>query len=592
MSHGVYLNGHGGRKPQVVVNPLLRKIQRACRSTLHEPDLAANLDIADYINEKQGATARDACITLVELINSRNQHTSIFAISLLDVLVKNCGYPVHLQISRKEFLNELVRRFPEHPSMRYSRVQKLVLTAIEEWYQTIAKHGENKQDMGYIRDMHRLLKFKGYVFPKIDPKDLAVLKPTKQLKTATEIQKEQEIKQAARLEELIRRGKPEDLREANKLMKVMAGFKEDNAIQIKQSMNHELNKLKRKADIFNEMLSNTENTGSIKTNTALSELYSSLKTAQPKIKQIIEEEHEDDQFIQSLLMFNDSLNQLVTKYEFLKNGNTNEASAINVNTSSLSTLDSNHNGALANEINLIDFDDEPSPSPPVESENILLTTENSTTSTTNAATSNDLIDLLGDFNNLNLSNTSNNNTNFGMNGNISLGSAKPAEPILTSDLEPTPPPITASNDMNDLLGFDNDFITIPQPPIPVSSEPTTTHGQRVTVNKSNNLRVDFVVSRISSSSVKLEAILSNITKTDFSDVTFSLAVPKSMSLKLENQSHNKLEAHTSDDITQVALIENALSTSIKPLKVKWKVNYNENGIQPIEETAVYTLPQV
>lgn len=34
---------------------------------------------------------------------------------LLDTLVKNCGYPFQLQIATKEFLNELVRKFPERP---------------------------------------------------------------------------------------------------------------------------------------------------------------------------------------------------------------------------------------------------------------------------------------------------------------------------------------------------------------------------------------------------------------------------------------------------------------------------------------------
>lgn len=134
--------------------------------SLAEPDLALNLDIADYINEKQGAAPRDAAIALAKLINNRESHVAIFALSLLDVLVKNCGYPFHLQISRKEFLNELVKRFPGHPPLRYSKIQRLILTAIEEWYQTICKHSSYKNDMGYIRDMHRLLKYKGYAFPK------------------------------------------------------------------------------------------------------------------------------------------------------------------------------------------------------------------------------------------------------------------------------------------------------------------------------------------------------------------------------------------------------------------------------------------
>lgn len=34
---------------------------------------------------------------------------------LLDICVKNCGYPFHMQIATKEFLNELVRKFPDKP---------------------------------------------------------------------------------------------------------------------------------------------------------------------------------------------------------------------------------------------------------------------------------------------------------------------------------------------------------------------------------------------------------------------------------------------------------------------------------------------
>lgn len=217
MSQGIYLTDAPVRRPQLGGNSLIRKIQRACRLSLAEPDLALNLDVADFINAKQGASPREAAIAIVKLINSRDSHTAVFALALLDVLVKNCGYPFHLQISRKEFLNELVKRFPERPPLRFTKVQRLILTAIEEWYQTICKHASYKEDMGYIRDMHRLLKYKGYIFPKIKEEDLAVLRPGEHLKSPSEIQKEQEIAQAAKLEELIRRGRPDDLKEANKL---------------------------------------------------------------------------------------------------------------------------------------------------------------------------------------------------------------------------------------------------------------------------------------------------------------------------------------------------------------------------------------
>ena len=52
---------------------------------------------------------------IARLANHRNPHIAILALALLDTLVQSCGYPFHLQISTKEFLNELVRRFPERP---------------------------------------------------------------------------------------------------------------------------------------------------------------------------------------------------------------------------------------------------------------------------------------------------------------------------------------------------------------------------------------------------------------------------------------------------------------------------------------------
>ncbi|EDO18113.1 hypothetical protein Kpol_1031p17 [Vanderwaltozyma polyspora DSM 70294] len=564
MSHGIYLTDAPVRRPQTNGNPLLRKIQRACRMSLSEPDLALNLDVADYINEKQGASSRDAVITIARLINTRDTHTAVFALALLDVLVKNCGYPVHLQISRKEFLNELVKRFPEHPPMRYSKVQRLVLTAIEEWYQTICKHATYKEDMGFIRDMHRLLKYKGYVFPKIDDSELSVLRPNNSLKSASEIQKEQEIAQAAKLEELIRRGKPEDLKEANKLMKIMAGFKEDNLVQAKQAIVHELNKLKRKADLLNEMLNSTEGLQ----NETVEELYGSLKSAQPKFQKIIEEEQDEDtELVQDLLKFNDNVNQILEKYRLLKDGNTAAASQINPAAMSSAIQDS-HTGALANELNLIDFDDDmgSEPSAPVS-------TNNATTSA--AASADPLADLLGDLGDMNIS-TPSNQLSFGQGGDISLGSSQPAKPVLNTD----PSSLSTQNDAFDLLdGFDT------------ASPSASKTSQRVLVNQSSNLKLDFELTKTSNSSVDVKVIFSNLSSNTVNDLTFLLAAPKTMTLKLLPQSGNSMNALVSDGITQTAKIENATLDGAKPLKLKWKVTYTVNN-SPVEETAVFTLPKV
>ena len=57
-------------------------------------------------------------------------------------------------------------------------MQNKILGLIEEWRSTICQTSRYKEDLGYIRDMHRLLSFKGYVFPEVKMEDAAVLNPS------------------------------------------------------------------------------------------------------------------------------------------------------------------------------------------------------------------------------------------------------------------------------------------------------------------------------------------------------------------------------------------------------------------------------
>ncbi len=142
-------------------SPVEVYVHRACDPSLPEANYALNLELAEHINTKKANTPREAAMTIVRLINHRNPHISILAISLLQTLVQQCGYPFHLQISTKEFLNELVRRFPERPPPFPGPIMSRILDLIYSWKESICKESRFKEDFGNIRDMHRLLSFKG-----------------------------------------------------------------------------------------------------------------------------------------------------------------------------------------------------------------------------------------------------------------------------------------------------------------------------------------------------------------------------------------------------------------------------------------------
>ncbi|KAG9250605.1 VHS domain-containing protein [Emericellopsis atlantica] len=346
--------GEFGRAP----SQLQRFIQAACSPENYEPNLALNLEISDLINSKKGTAPREAATAIVNYINHRNPNVALLAVNLLDICVKNCGYPFHLQISTKEFLNELVRRFPERPPMRPTRVQAKILEAIEEWRLTLCETSRYKDDLGFIRDMHRLLSYKGYVFPEVRREDAAVLNPSDNLKSPEEMEEEEKEAQSAKLQELIRRGTPHDLQEANRLMKVMAGFDTRSKTDYRAKAAEEIGKIQAKARLLEERLEAFKPGDKMQDGDVFSELAAALQSAQPKIQKMCEEESDDHEAVAKLFEINDSIHRTVERYRLMKKGDMEGAAKVAAGgpaPSQTTTI-----GNAPGELSLIDFDNEPS----------------------------------------------------------------------------------------------------------------------------------------------------------------------------------------------------------------------------------------
>ncbi|KAF3903297.1 hypothetical protein AA313_de0201888 [Arthrobotrys entomopaga] len=585
---------------------LQRFIHTACDPLNFEPNLALQLEIADLINSKKGNTPREAAVAIVGYINSRNPNVSLLALSLLDICVKNCGYPFHLQISTKDFLNELVRRFPERPPIRYSRVQMKILEAIEEWKTTICQTSRYKEDLGFIRDMHRLLSYKGYVFPEIRKEDMAVLNPSENLKSAEELEEEERAAQSAKLQELIRRGTPQDLQEANQLMKVMAGYDQTNKTDYRQKAAEDIAKLQEKQHLLDDMLAKVNHGEKIGENDAFEELASTLRNAQPKLHKMAEEESDDAEAVAKLFTLNDTINATIEKYKLLKKGDYAGAAAV-----------------------------KPGVVPP-------------------GATSTDLIDLMGDeisSNGNSVNNGPSGNTGSSLEddllglsigpgsggGGIALGfganSNIPGPPLLSSTLnsstargstpdfsiggfsapsnhnrQPSAPsplgPMSAFSNLAQLSG------TVPHPPPPQaqpianfsspgsSSNPTNLNNDdddefaafSSAVPPSNNfpplksterevtaspLRVVMETSPRypADAPLVLKVKFSNATAKIIKDITFQLAVTRSLQLKMEHQSGTALQANQIDGIDQMIRITGVAPGAGSSVKMRWKVSY-------------------
>jgi hypothetical protein len=68
------------------------------------------------------------------------------------------------------------------------------------------------------------------------------------------MEEEERAAQSAKLQELIRRGTPADLQEANQLMKIMAGYDQASRTDYRAKAAEEIGKLRQKAKLLEEML--------------------------------------------------------------------------------------------------------------------------------------------------------------------------------------------------------------------------------------------------------------------------------------------------------------------------------------------------
>ncbi|KAK2612098.1 ARF-binding protein [Conoideocrella luteorostrata] len=615
---------------------LQRFIQGACSPENFEPNLALCLEIADLINNKKGSAPREAATMIVSYINHRNPNVALLALGLLDICVKNCGYPFQLQISTKEFLNELVRRFPERPPMRPTRVQAKILEAIEEWRLTICDTSRYKEDLGFIRDMHRLLSYKGYMFPEVRREDAAVLNPSDNLKSAEEMEEEEKEAQSAKLQELIRRGSPEDLREANRLMKIMAGYDTRSKTDYRAKAAEDVSKIQAKARLLEERLEAFKPGDKMSDGDVFSELATALQSAQPKIQKMCEEESEDHEAVARLFEINDSIHRTVERYKLMKKGDMEGAAKVASGAPPPSSFNpSSSSGNTANELSLIDFDGDAS----------------SATNGSNGAEidgSSQASGLENDLLGLDIGSSSG---NFGQGGNIALGfganESIPGPALLSSvtqdnsasgrvsnqapsfsqfasftspatsqsgtpqpsvQQQPKPPAYQAATDPFAALtaaststppppqraavsSEDDEWSFSSSLPPPVSTKPKEHKG---TINDSL-LRTDFLARRTTgtSSSIHIAFAFSNNSPQPITELHFQLAVTKGYELQLKPQTGRDLAPKQNRGITQEVDIWHSGNHTLKveSVKLRWRATYKVGAEQKSEmgEVAEFSI---
>eukprot|EP01137_Pigoraptor_chileana_P009105 Opistho-2@56891 len=144
--------------------PLDKLLEKATSDALLEPDWAINLQICDAVRAKE-VSAKDLGKSLRRRLGSKNPNVVLLAITVLETAVKNCGQPMHEEISAKPFLDDLkeIAKAPSQPE----KVRTRVLELVQVW----AHAFRNEPGYRNVIDAFNSLKADGCVFPALREAD-------------------------------------------------------------------------------------------------------------------------------------------------------------------------------------------------------------------------------------------------------------------------------------------------------------------------------------------------------------------------------------------------------------------------------------
>uniref|UniRef100_A0A8C2ZPT4 Hepatocyte growth factor-regulated tyrosine kinase substrate n=1 Tax=Cyclopterus lumpus TaxID=8103 RepID=A0A8C2ZPT4_CYCLU len=136
-------------------------INKATSQLLLETDWESILQICDLIRQGD-AQAKYAIGAIKKKLNDKNPHVALYALEVLESVVKNCGQTVHDEVASKQTMEELKELLKTEPNVRNK-----ILYLIQAW----AHAFRNEPKYKVVQDTYQIMKVEGHVFPEFKESD-------------------------------------------------------------------------------------------------------------------------------------------------------------------------------------------------------------------------------------------------------------------------------------------------------------------------------------------------------------------------------------------------------------------------------------
>ncbi|KAF7662998.1 hypothetical protein LDENG_00221580 [Lucifuga dentata] len=250
---------------------------------------------------------------LAHKIQSPQEWEAVQGLMVLEACMKNCGRKFHNEVGKFRFLNELIKVVsPKYLGDKISeRVKTKVIEILYSW--TVSLPDETK-----ISEAYQMLKTQGIVSvdPEIPLDNTLIPSPSPRPKNPVFDDEEK----SKRLKELLKSKKPEDLQEANRLIKNMV--KEDEVrTQRVTRQKSTLEEVSNSVKLLHEMLAHFSPEDSTDGDKELiKELYGDCDKLRQRVFQLATESEDNDTSLGDILQASDDLSRVINSYKKIVEG--------------------------------------------------------------------------------------------------------------------------------------------------------------------------------------------------------------------------------------------------------------------------------
>ncbi|KAM5274871.1 ADP-ribosylation factor-binding protein GGA3 isoform 1-T1 [Ctenodactylus gundi] len=319
-------------------------LNKATNPSNRQEDWEYIIGFCDQIN-KELEGPQIAVRLLAHKIQSPQEWEAVQALTVLEACMKNCGRRFHNEVGKFRFLNELIKVVsPKYLGDRVSeKVKTKVIELLYSW--TVALPEEAK-----IKDAYHMLKRQGIVHsdPPI-PMDRTLI-PSPPPRPKNPVFDDEE--KSKLLAKLLKSKNPDDLQEANKLIKSMV--KEDEArVQKATRRLHTLEEVNNNVRLLHEMLLHySQECSSEGDRELMKELFDRCENKRRTLFKLASETEDNDNSLGDILQASDNLSRVINSYKAIIEGQ-----IINGEVTTSTMPDSEGNSHSSNQGTLIDLAD-------------------------------------------------------------------------------------------------------------------------------------------------------------------------------------------------------------------------------------------